>query len=499
MDLPIKINDITLLAPYSSGGTSSVYIGLKSDFPKPLLVKIPKPELTNDKTVLQRFINEAEILSKLDHTSICSLFSSGTCQYGYYIATPFNPNTSLAQWIQSSCYSLQQAISVIYQICTAVCHIHAHNLVHLDLKPANIMIDNDNQIKIIDFDISKPPEKKVEITPTFKQLIGTFIYMSPEQQGNINQASFTSDIYTLGLIFYEILTHASVLDNVIIAAAPIGFQKILSKMLQPSVDKRYQDIVDVIYDISIYLESEIFIKDQKRFNKTSHKPQSSFQDTLNLQSTSFQCMISQKLFRNPNQQKTLFYLKNSNPIPFTVSSILDPKKIEYQHKKELFGALSLETITTSYNKVQSILNDTYTTLYPFYHSIHTLLIHPDTSTNAISLLYTEDILALHWDKSSSTLQSISLSKEILYTSKKSFLYCEKLFLNPNEAYILFTGIPSNKEFKMKFNCFISDLNALSNRLSLKHLSELFIAFLFSPFIHTNDTAFGITLIEKEEQ
>lgn len=499
MELPKTIGNITLLAPYSKGGTSRVYLGTHPDYSKPLLIKIPKPQLAQNKAVIERFINEAQILKQLQHTSINTLFDSGLCDEGYFIATPFYPNTSLNHWIRSGGYSYKTAISVIYQICTAVCHIHANNLVHLDLKPANIMIDQQSNIKIIDFDISKEPDQIIDFTIQTRQLIGTVVYMSPEQQKDINQASFTSDIYTLGLIFYEILTHASVLNKVIIATAPSGIQQILSKMLQPLPQKRYQDIVDVIYDISIYLESSSYEKDQKNFDRKNRPGTLSSIESKSLTCPYTDIQIQQIAFNSNQPGSSIYHINSKEPLPFTLLSLGHSTSQEINMQTPSLSSFSFLDEKGSTYKASQSLDYITKKIQPYYKSLSLIYSHINPSDNTIDLTYTEDSHGIKFNSLNATYTTLELSSEPLFKEKSTLLLQDKIFIDSNLSFFIFSGLEQDSHTISAIYKMLADCKSSTQDLSSKRLLELFTALLFSPLLLNNAKAFGITLIEKSKQ
>ncbi len=120
------------------------------------------------------------------------------------------------------------------------------------------------EIKVIDFGIAQLLTDKLdEKSPNRQRLIGTPVYMSPEQRENPSLVSYPSDIYSLGIIAYELITGKLNHGQIHLSLIPKGLQKIISKTLQPKPEDRYQDIVDFISDVSIYLNSSDFQRDRK--------------------------------------------------------------------------------------------------------------------------------------------------------------------------------------------------------------------------------------------
>ena len=118
----------------------------------------------------------------------------------------FIQGLSLRQQILRVPISLKRALEIIKDIAYALCHLHTHGVIHRDLKPENILITNDSQIKVIDFGIAQLlSEQILKKAPLKQRMIGTPVYISPEQRDNPESVSYPSDIYSLGIIAYELI------------------------------------------------------------------------------------------------------------------------------------------------------------------------------------------------------------------------------------------------------------------------------------------------------
>ena len=205
---------------------------------------------------------EAEIITLTDHPNIVKLFGHGEWEEGLYIAMEFIQGISLRQFILQTPISLKRALEIILDIAYALCHLHTHGVIHRDLKPKNILLSENNQIKVIDFGIAQLLTEQTQEQSQSQKLIGTPVYMSPEQRANPESVSYPSDIHSLGIISYELILGKLSHGQVHLSLMPKGIQKILFNCLQPNIIDRYQDIVDFISDVSSYLNSSALQKEQ---------------------------------------------------------------------------------------------------------------------------------------------------------------------------------------------------------------------------------------------
>lgn len=248
------------------GGMSILYLGTHPETREPTTIKVLSPRYLSHPEVVQRFLNEAEIIAMADHPNIVKLYGSGEWEGGLYISMEFIQGTSLRQYILQNPISLKRALEIIIDIAYALCHLHTHGVIHRDLKPENVLMTENDVVKVIDFGIAQLLTERIEIDseePYRQRLIGTPIYMSPEQKVNPESVSYPSDIYSLGIIAYELILGKLSHGQIHLALMPKGIQKILTKALQPNPQDRYQDVVDFIADISAYLNSSNLQKEKK--------------------------------------------------------------------------------------------------------------------------------------------------------------------------------------------------------------------------------------------
>jgi len=220
---PYKIESLL-----EKGGMSLLYLGTHPDTGEPTTIKVLSPKFITREDVIQRFLHEAEIIAIANHPNIVKLSGYGEWEKGLYIAMEFIEGPSLRQYLLRHPISLKQAIEIIIDIAYALCHLHTHGVIHRDLKPENILVTEGGSIKVIDFGIAQLLERPKEEHP---KVVGTPIYMSPEQKDNPASVTYSSDIYSLGIIAYELILGKLSHGRIHLSLMPKGIQKILSKVV----------------------------------------------------------------------------------------------------------------------------------------------------------------------------------------------------------------------------------------------------------------------------
>lgn len=241
------------------GGMSLLYLGTHPETKEPTTIKVLLPKYSQNKEVVDRFLKEAEIIALADHPNIVKLYGHGEWEGGLYIAMEFIQGISLRQYLLQTPLSLKRSLEILLDIAYALCHLHTHGVIHRDLKPENVLITESNEVKLIDFGIA---QLLTEQTRAASGMIGTPIYMSPEQRENPASVSYPSDIYSLGIVAYELILGKLSHGQIQLSLVPKGLQKFLAKALQQNPQDRYQDAVDFIADISSYLTSDSVEKEK---------------------------------------------------------------------------------------------------------------------------------------------------------------------------------------------------------------------------------------------
>lgn len=259
--IPKSIGGYRIESLLNKGGMSLLYLGIHPETHEPIAIKVLGAKFVAHPEMIDHFMHEAAIIEMTDHPNIVKLFGHGKWEGGVYIAMEFIQGISLRQMILQEAMSLKRALQVALQIGHALTHLHAHGIIHRDLKPENILLTAQGGVKVIDFGISQIYTENGK--PVHTQAIGTPVYMSPEQREDPRNASFSSDVYALAIITYEMVLGRLCHGSVQIANVPRGLQKILARALQANPKDRYEDIVDFIKDVTTYLNSDEIKRDMR--------------------------------------------------------------------------------------------------------------------------------------------------------------------------------------------------------------------------------------------
>src|ERR1043166_18547 len=188
----------------AQGGMGIVYKALDRKLDRVVALKVVHAHLCSDQTFLKRFLREARAMARLHHENIVSIFSVEQDRDTQFIVMEYFEGTTLRDKIQPRVpFPLREAIAITYQMTKALAYAHGHGIIHRDVKPANVMLDSDNRVKLTDFGIAAALDD-APLTSA-GQLIGTLLYMSPEQARDTTLDG-RSDLYSLGLMLYEMLT-----------------------------------------------------------------------------------------------------------------------------------------------------------------------------------------------------------------------------------------------------------------------------------------------------
>jgi len=194
------------------GGMGAVFEAERDDgeFTKHVALKIVRQSIA-DSEIIARFKRERQILATLNHPNIASLYDGGVSENGEpFIAMEFVDGVNLTEYAQKSVLSVEQKLRIFLKICGAVAYAHRNLVVHRDIKPANILITKTGEPKLLDFGLAKAFESDTSNTGTALRAF-TPAYASPEQI-NGDTITTSSDIYSLGVVLYELLTEAKPLN-----------------------------------------------------------------------------------------------------------------------------------------------------------------------------------------------------------------------------------------------------------------------------------------------
>ncbi|WP_348663546.1 serine/threonine protein kinase [Chlamydia vaughanii] len=262
---PSQVGDYYIKQTLSKKLGCAVYHGIQPDTLQFIAVKVLTTPLIADTKRVNSFLREAQILSQVSHPNIVKFYQHGTCKEGLYIAMEYIQGGSLRQYILSQLISLSQAIDIILAIANALDYLHSRGILHKDIKPENILITPQRQIKIIDFGLAAGSSSE---EPLPQVCLGTPVYMSPEQRQG-EKISELSEIYSLGIIAYELISGNLALGKVLLSLIPERISKILAKALQPSPKDRYSSMKEFISDLAAYRHGEDLQKDTRQKDLTA--------------------------------------------------------------------------------------------------------------------------------------------------------------------------------------------------------------------------------------
>ena len=213
----LAIPGYEIMEKVGSGGMASVYKARRLEDGQMVALKVPMEQYVADAKFIRRFHREAEVAQRLDHVNIVRTFEHGSLGPQHYMAMEYVDGRSLEGYIEGGDLTTELSVAVMQRVAIALQHIHAAGIIHRDIKPANIMILEggvssapdggkqlrDEAVKLMDFGIAGGKVLS-RLTMTGAR-VGTPVYMSPEQARGL-KIDHRSDIYSLGLVFYEMLT-----------------------------------------------------------------------------------------------------------------------------------------------------------------------------------------------------------------------------------------------------------------------------------------------------
>jgi eukaryotic-like serine/threonine-protein kinase len=204
-----SIGSYKVLFRLGSGGMGEVWRGRDERRNLDVAIKVLSPDSARDADRMRRFAMEAKAASSLNHPNILTIYEVGESDAGPYLVTEYVDGDTVRGLLNSGALPLEKAIDVSLQAAEGVASAHAVGIVHRDLKPENLMVNREGRVKILDFGLAKhlrPGEEAMDVARTATgMIIGTAGYLSPEQLRG-GKASERSDVFALGLVFYEMLT-----------------------------------------------------------------------------------------------------------------------------------------------------------------------------------------------------------------------------------------------------------------------------------------------------
>jgi len=269
----------------ASGGMGTVYEAVQQSPRRTVAVKVIRNGIPS-RSAMRRFVHESQILARLRHPAIAQVFEAGihTGPDGEvpFFAMEYIPGArSLTDFASGKKLGTRERLALFAQVCDGAHHGHQKGVIHRDLKPSNILVDNDGQLKIIDFGVARSTDSDLAVTTLqteVGQLVGTLQYMSPEQcHADPHDIDVRSDVYALGVVLYELLSGKPPYD---VSRVPVyeatrvireqepgrlstldrtlrgELETIVLKALEKDRERRYQSAAEMGDDIRRYLAGE---------------------------------------------------------------------------------------------------------------------------------------------------------------------------------------------------------------------------------------------------
>lgn len=261
------------------GGMSVVYGATDIITKKPVAIKIIKGDMMGNPINLSRFEREARAAASLSHPNIVRVINLGTYEGRPYMANEYINGQNLRDILDKRSIGFLEACDIMYQLTSAVAHAHEHSVIHRDIKPQNVYLTADGTIKLGDFGIATF-ENSARLTRS-ETIIGSVHYLAPEISRG-QQASYQSDIYSLGVTFFELITRRVPFEDdtpvsvairhikdkfpsprKYIPSTPKEIERIILKACKKNPQERYKTVKDMRKDIERILRNPELIKEKK--------------------------------------------------------------------------------------------------------------------------------------------------------------------------------------------------------------------------------------------
>jgi eukaryotic-like serine/threonine-protein kinase len=259
-----------ILQILGEGGMGAVYRARDREVNRTVALKVIRPELTGNSAILDRFKQELVLSHQVTHKNVVRIYDMGDADGVKFITMEYIEGQDLRSLIaQHKIFQPEEAVEIMRQVCRALEAAHAVGVIHRDLKPQNIMRDKQGRVVVMDFGLARLLDSDGGMTQT-GAIVGTMEYMSPEQ-GLGKPLDERSDLFAVGLIFYELLTGkmpykadsalASLVKRTHERAVPVSEESasipralsdIVGKCLEPKVQDRYQHVAEILTDLEAW-------------------------------------------------------------------------------------------------------------------------------------------------------------------------------------------------------------------------------------------------------
>jgi hypothetical protein len=243
---------LEILGLAGQGGMGAVYRARQTKLDRLVALKILPPAVGQDPSFAARFTREARTLARLSHPHVVAIHDFGEIDGLYYLLMEFVDGANLRQLLRAGRLPPEDALKIAAQVCDALQYAHEEGIVHRDVKPENILLDKKGRVKIADFGLAKLLLERSSVDHQLtasQQVMGTWHYMAPEQIEKPLQVDHRADIYSLGVVLYEILTGSLPLGRFPLPSeqAPVDarLDEVVLRALEKNPEQRYQRITEM--------------------------------------------------------------------------------------------------------------------------------------------------------------------------------------------------------------------------------------------------------------
>lgn len=260
-DLAGHFPQLEILELLGVGGMGAVYRARQPGLDRLVALKILPPGVGQDPAFTERFAREARAMAKLSHPNIVTIHDFGEADGVFFLVMEYVDGVNLRQLLRSGRMSPREALAIVPQICDALQYAHDQGIVHRDIKPENVLLDRLGRVKVADFGLAKlvgtvaePPVAERPACGEFSlteagQVMGTPQYMAPEQQERPAEVDHRADIYSLGVVFYQLLTGELPGGRIEPPSKKVHIDvrldQVVLRALEKEPERRYQQISDV--------------------------------------------------------------------------------------------------------------------------------------------------------------------------------------------------------------------------------------------------------------
>ncbi len=246
---------LEILHKVGQGGMGTVYCARQKSLDRLVALKVIKPDAQSKTDFADRFVREAKALAQLNHPNIVTVHDFGEQDDNYYFIMEYVDGINIRQMLQGQKLTPRQALEIVPAVCDALQYAHDKGIVHRDIKPENILVDTEGNVKIADFGLAKLLDRESSLRPLTQshQVMGTMHYMAPEQIEKPLTVDHRADIYSLGVVIYELLTGELPLGRFAPPSKKVSVDIRLDEIVLHSLEKepslRYQRVSDVKSDV----------------------------------------------------------------------------------------------------------------------------------------------------------------------------------------------------------------------------------------------------------